>query len=242
MRFRYPNVCYGPIAYIPSLLGTSLLANELARPWAVFMLITAAALAVITWGRQEWIPAFPLRYSINGIPGFNRSRLFYLLGVISAILVGLGAELRYLAAPNETFGLAGVLWLVGIGLLLCAAFVGSQSASYGTNEPHLTPWTNWEIAILAALTLVVLLTRVWDLTGFPDNIYPDEIMTGTIATQSYITGTGSIPSVFSTVWHGIDLPALWFWIVSRFLKMGGSTLAMLRLPAALFGAATVLPS
>ncbi|HSS16050.1 MAG TPA: glycosyltransferase family 39 protein [Candidatus Dormibacteraeota bacterium] len=241
MRFRYPNVCYGLIAYIASLLGTLLLANELARPWAVFMLISAAALGVITWGRQEWIPAFPLRYSINAISGFNRSRLFYLLGVISAILVGLGADLRYLAAPNDTFGLAGLLWLASIGLLLCAAFVGSQSASYGTNDPHLTPWTNWEIVILAALTLVALFTRVWDLTGFPDNIYPDEIMTGTIATQSYITGTGSIPSIFSTLWHGIDLPALWFWIVSRFLKVGGNTLATLRLPAALFGAATVLP-
>jgi hypothetical protein len=101
MRFRYPNVCYGLIAYIASLLGTLLLANELARPWAVFMLISAAALGVITWGRQEWIPAFPLRYSINAISGFNRSRLFYLLGVISAILVGLGADLRYLAAPER---------------------------------------------------------------------------------------------------------------------------------------------
>jgi hypothetical protein len=66
-------------------------------------------------------------------------------------------------------------------------------------------------------------------------------MTGTIATQSYINKIVSAPSVFSTVWHGIDLPALWFWLVSLFLKVGGSTLATLRLPAALFGAATVLP-
>jgi len=93
--------------------------------------------------------------------------------------------------------------------------------------------------ILAALTFVALFIRVWDLARFPDNIYLDEIMTGTIATQSYINKIVSAPSVFSTVWHGIDLPALWFWIVSRFLKVGGSTLATLRLPAALFGAATV---
>jgi 4-amino-4-deoxy-L-arabinose transferase-like glycosyltransferase len=66
-------------------------------------------------------------------------------------------------------------------------------------------------------------------------------MTGTVATQSYITQTGSGPSVFSTVWSGIDLPALWFWIVSLFLKLGGSTLAMLRLPAALLDAATAIP-
>jgi uncharacterized membrane protein len=85
-----------------------------------------------------------------------------------------------------------------------------------------------------------LLSRVWNLTHFPDNIYPDEIMTGTVATQSYLSPT-TPPSVFSTLWSGIDLPALWFWFVAVFLKVGGTSLAMLRLPAALFGAATVVP-
>ena len=89
--------------------------------------------------------------------------------------------------------------------------------------------------------VLALLSRVWNLTNFPDNIYPDEIMTGTVATQSYITPTTSPPSVFSTLWSGIDLPALWFWFVAVFLKLGGTSLAMLRLPAALFGAATVVP-
>ncbi len=234
------NLWCGLITFFASLAGTLLLRNEPAHPWAVLLLICAAVLAVIVWGQQEWIPAFP-GDPVAGVLSAYRSHFFYLVGAVSAFLLALAANFHYLVVPNETFGLAGVLWLASIGLLLCAAFVGSQSAPDGTNEPHLTPWTNWEIVILAALTLIALLTRVWDLTGFPDNIYPDEIMTGTIATQSYITGTGSIPSVFSTVWHGIDLPALWFWIVSRFLKVGGSTLAMLRLPAALFGAATVLP-
>ena len=44
---------------------------------------------------------------------------------------------------------------------------------------------NGEIALLAVLFLAALLSRVWNLTNFPDNIYPDEIMTGTVATQSY---------------------------------------------------------
>jgi dolichyl-phosphate-mannose-protein mannosyltransferase len=66
-------------------------------------------------------------------------------------------------------------------------------------------------------------------------------MTGTVATQAYINPTGPRPSVFSTVWSGIDLPAFWFWIVAVFLKVGGTSLSMLRLPAALFGAATALP-
>jgi 4-amino-4-deoxy-L-arabinose transferase-like glycosyltransferase len=238
-RFRYSNLSYGSIAYLVSLLGTLLLPNELTRFWALLLLVGAAGLAVFAWRQQKWIPAFS-EHSVTPVSSLRRSRLC-LVGMLTAFLLVLAADLRYLAAPNETFGLAGFLWLVSIGLLLGAAFAGSQSTADDTEEPNLTPWTNWEIVILAALTLVALLTRLWDLTGFPDNIYPDEIMTGTVAAQSYINRTGSNPSVFSTVWSGIDLPALWFWIVSRFLKVGGSTLATLRLPAALFGAATVLP-
>lgn len=238
-RFRLLNLSCGLIAYLASLIGTLLLANERARPWAVFLLIGAAVLAVFAWRRQKWTPAF-LEHSVTRTPSLHRRRL-YLLGMLTAFLLVLAADLRYLAAPNETFGLAGVLWLASIGVLLGSAFVWSDSVQDRASESHPIPWTAWEIAVLAGLVLVALLTRLWDLTGFPDNIYPDEIMTGTIATQSYVAGTGSTPSVFSTVWHGIDLPALWFWIVSQFLKVGGSTLATLRLPAALFGAATVLP-
>lgn len=241
MRVRYySNLWCGLLAFSASLLGILLLADEPARPWAVLLLIGAAVLAVIIWGRQEWIPAFP-RHSIARIPNLDRRRFFYLFGVVSAFLLALAAGLRYLAAPNETFGLAGILWLASIGVLLSSTFVWPHSAANSPGELHLTRWTIWEIVLLAGLVLVALLTRVWDLTSFPDNIFPDEIMTGTIATQSYINQTRSSPSVFSTVWSGIDLPALWFWIVSLFLKVGGNTLSMLRFPAALFGAATVIP-
>ncbi len=156
------------------------------------------------------------------------------------MLTVLAADFRYLAAPNETFGLAGILWLAGIGLLLWSASLESQAIDHA-DVPHLTRWTTWEIVTLAGLVLLALLTRILDLIQFPDNIYPDKIMTGTIATQSYVTSSRSTLSVFSTVWHGIDLPALWFWIVSLFLKLADSTLATLRLPATLFGAATVIP-
>jgi 4-amino-4-deoxy-L-arabinose transferase-like glycosyltransferase len=241
MRVRsYSNLWYGLIAFSASLLGIVLLANERARPLAVLLLIGTAVLAVIIWRRQEWIPAFP-PYPIARIPNLDRSRFFCLSGVVSAFLLALAADLRCLAAPNETFGLAGILWLAGIGMLLSSTFVWPHSAADPVGELHLTRWPTWEIVLLAGLVLVALLARVWDLSSVPDNIYPDEIMTGAIAAQSYINQTGSGPSVFSTVWNGIDLPALWFWIVSLFLKVGGSTLAMLRLPAALFGAATVVP-
>ena len=233
------GVWAAPFVYLIALLGTWLLANESARPWAFLLLIASAVLAVVLWGRQNWPYAFP---SDSTAPThINRSRLFYLLGVGMALLLVLAADLRYAAAPNETFGLAGILWIAGIALLLCSVFFGSHSLWGGSSAPSLPRWPTWEIALLALVFLLALLSRVWNLTNFPANIYPDEIMTGTVAAQSYITPTTPPPSVFSTLWSGIDLPALWFWFVAVFLKLGGTSLAMLRLPAALFGAATVVP-
>jgi len=237
-RFRLSNLSYGSIAYLASLLGTLLLPSELTRFWAVLLLIGAAVLALFAWRRQKWTPAFP-EHSVTRIPSLLRSRL-YLLGMLTAFLLVLAADLRYQAAPNETFGVAGTLWLAGIAVLLCSVFGGSRAADRA-KELTLTPWNPWEVAVFTGLVLVAVFARVWDLTSFPDNIYPDEIMTGTVAIHSYMSHTGPSPSVFGTVWGGIDLPALWFWIVSLFLKLGGGTLAMLRLPAALFGAATVIP-
>jgi 4-amino-4-deoxy-L-arabinose transferase-like glycosyltransferase len=170
---------------------------------------------------------------------YTAAACFYLLGVTIAVLLVLAADLRYTAAPTETFGLAGILWIAGIGLLLCSAFFGSHSLWGVSSAPRLPRWPTWEMALLAVLFVLALLSRVWNLTNLPENIYPDEIMTGTVATQSYLSPT-TPPSVFSTLWSGIDLPALWFWFVAVFLKLGGTSLAMLRLPAALFGAATVI--
>ena len=121
MRALYgPRVWAGPIVYLIALLGTWLLANESARPWAVLLLIASAVLAVVLWGRQNWISAFPSDATAR--THVNRSRLFYLFGVTIAMLLVLAADLRYAAAPSETFGLAGILWIAGMALLLCSAF------------------------------------------------------------------------------------------------------------------------
>src|SRR6476646_2442800 len=233
------RVWAGPIVYLIALVGTWLLANESARPRAALLLVAAAMLSVVLWGRQNWIPAFPSDATAR--MRVNRILLFYLFGVMIAMLLVLAADLCYAAAPIETFGVAGILWIAGMALLLCSAFFGSHSLSDVSSAPRLPRWPTWEIALLAVLFVLALLSRVWNLTNFPGNIYPDEIMTGTVATQNYISSTTPSPSVFSTLWSGIDLPALWFWIVAVFLKLGGTSLAMLRLPAALFGAATIIP-
>jgi dolichyl-phosphate-mannose-protein mannosyltransferase len=232
MRARYGlGVWAGPIAYSLALLGTRLLTNEIVRSWAVSILIISAVLAVALWRRQDWIPAF----SADGAARMRgtRSGLSYFLVVTVAVLFVFVADLRYATNPDETFGLTGILWVAGIGLLVCSALFGST--------PHVPRWPTWEIALLAVLFSLALLTRVWKLADFPNNIYPDEIMTGTVATQSYISPATAPPSVFSTLWSGIDLPAFWFWFVAEFLRIGGTSLAMLRLPAALFGAATIVP-
>jgi 4-amino-4-deoxy-L-arabinose transferase-like glycosyltransferase len=62
-----------------------------------------------------------------------------------------------------------------------------------------------------------------------------------VAEQAYLSEPGPAPCLFSTLWSDIQLPALWFTIVAGVLKLGGVGLATVRLPAALFGAATVLP-
>lgn len=240
MRARYgPRIWAGVIVYLLALLGTCLLANEIARPWAVLLLIVSALLAVVLWGAQKWIPAFASDAIAR--TRTNHSRSFYLIRVTTAVLFVLAADLRYALAPNKMFGLAGILWITGIGLLLCCAVFHSYSSSVRSSASRLPRWPAWEIAFLAMLFLLALLCRVWNLRNFPENIYPDEIMTGTVATQSYVSPTGLPPPVFGTLWSGIDLPALWFWLVAVFLKLGGSSLEMLRLPAALFSAATVVP-
>lgn len=104
----------------------------------------------------------------------------------------------------------------------------------------LPPWSWWEAAVLALIVVLALLLRVWDLRDVPFNIYPDEVMTGVVAERAYISDPSPAPSVFSTLWSDIELPALWFAIVAEALKLGGISLAVVRLPAALFGAATVL--
>src|SRR5436190_23322736 len=54
MRASYgARVWAGLIVYLIALLGTLLLANESARPWAVLLLVVSAVLAVVLWGRTK---------------------------------------------------------------------------------------------------------------------------------------------------------------------------------------------
>src|SRR5206468_3579293 len=161
---------------------------------------------------------------------------------LSLVGTGLLRHESFLATPRATFGTAGWLWVTAIALIIAAAGLQSSAESpRDSGVEGLSVWSWWEVTIVASITVLALALRVSNLRDVPFNIYPDEIMTGLVSERAYLSGPGPAPSLFSTLWSDIELPALWFAIVAGALKLGGVTLATVRLPAALFGAATVLP-
>jgi 4-amino-4-deoxy-L-arabinose transferase-like glycosyltransferase len=252
----------GIVLYLVSLAGTLLLQSESLRLCAVLLLLAAGILAVVLWGGQAWAASFAPRILPTSAFHPKPTIIWPIVTVFGSGLIILVADLYQAANPTEMFGLAGWLWLVGIVTLLASTFPWSLSSSTPRGPTVATlptppvdstlpvrraafapatgkAWQKWEVAVFAFIVVVAFALRVWNLRDYPNNVYPDEIMTGTVATQSF---TGQHPaSVFSTVWGDIELPALWFLIVSWFLQAGGHLLNVLRLPSALFGAATVVP-
>ena len=160
-----------------------------------------------------------------------------------AVLLSALSHVAFVAAPRVPFGAAGWLWLTGIGLVIAAAALQSNGNSPFNHDSagEVLAWSWWEVTIVASITVLALALRVWNLRDVPFNIYPDEVMTGLVAERAYLSGQGPAPCLFSTLWSDIELPAFWFAIVAAVLKLGGIGLATVRFPAALFGAATVLP-
>lgn len=238
------GVWLGPVAFVLSVLGTELLGRESLRNLAVLLLVAAGVLAVLAWNDARWSAAFPAGSGrlTEAHPRAWTKRLA-LATLAGALLFSASSHVAFLAAPRETFGVAGSLWLGGIVLVIAAAELSlaahSQRNDDEADSPH--AWTSWEVAVLAAITVLALALRLWDLRDVPFNIYPDEVMTGVVAERAYINGPTPAPSLFSTLWSDVELPTLWFAIVAGALKLGGIGLATVRLPAALFGAATVLP-
>src|SRR5215472_11082430 len=240
-RWSAQGVWLGPIAFALSLLGTELLRREPLRPWAVLLLLTAGVLAVLAWSDARWSPSFPADQGTEAhLQTWRiRSALAMLAGTV---LLSALSHVVFLAAPREAFGAAGWLWLGGIAVVIvAAAFRPAGHARQNDGEaagPPAMVW--WEVAIIVSIAVLALALRAWDLRDVPFNIYPDEVMTGSVAERAYLSGSTHAP-VFSTLWGDVELPALWFVLVAGVLKLGGITLGVVRLPAALFGAATVVP-
>jgi len=241
-RWSARGVWLGPVTFVLSLLGTELLGRESLRNLAVLLLLAAGVLAVLAWSDARWSPPFLADQGAEAHLQTWRRRL-PLATLGGAVIFSALSHVAFLAAPRKTFGAAGWLWLGGIAILIAAATlrpVGHARQNDGEADSSPT-WTWWEVAVVASIAVLALALRLWDLRDVPFNIYPDEIMTGSVAERAYVSGRGPAPSLFSTLWSDVELPALWFAIVAGALKLGGIGLATVRLPAALFGAATVLP-
>jgi 4-amino-4-deoxy-L-arabinose transferase-like glycosyltransferase len=232
------------VAWIVALAGTLALAAETTRTAGEIAIVVAGVLAVIAWGSVRAVPAFAApRSAGRWVPG--RRHLLCLGGMALAAALTWAADARFLAGPAESFGVPGWLWLAAMGVLLAAALAWPRPVPVGggVSDPAPEPVPRRAVlvdaAILAGITVLAVGTRVWDLAALPFAIHSDEILTGRLAYQYYIDGQAT--PIFSTVWTDINLPALWFWLVGLSLQLGGGSLAALRLPAALFGAATVIP-
>ena len=237
-------VWLGPVAFAVAVAGTELLNHEQLRLLAVLLLVTAGVLAIVAWSDSSWLTVFPPKRKdrVADAQLLARRRKLALTVLAAAVVSAAASHIAFFAAPHAAFGVAGLLWLASIGLILAGArlFGGADSPRNGDQSPALPAWTWWEAAAVASLVVLALALRVCDLRQVPFNIYPDEVMTGVVAERAYLNGPTNAP-LFSTLWSDIELPALWFAIVAAALKMGGIGLAVVRLPAALFGAATVLP-
>lgn len=244
-RWSARGAWLGPVAFVLSLLGTELLHREPLRLWAVLLLLAAGVLAVLAWSEARWSPPFPADRGAKLAEAHLqmwRSR-FALATLAGAVLLSALSHVAFLAAPPEAFGAAGWLWLGGIAVVIAAAALSTPAHSQQNDgETNGQPrWTWWEVAVVASIAVLALALRVWDLRDVPFNIFPDEVMTGAVAERAYLNGASPAPSLFSTLWSDVELPTLWFAIVAGALKVCGVTLAAVRLPSALFGAATVVP-
>jgi 4-amino-4-deoxy-L-arabinose transferase-like glycosyltransferase len=232
------------MGFAVSLVGTELLRVESLRILAVLLLVGAGILAVLAWSDSQWSSAFPADRDVgcatsNFCVWRRRSSLTLLAGAVSLLAL---SHVAFLATPRAPFGAAGWQWVVAIALVLAAAALQSSvQPRRDSGVEGLSVWSWWEVTIVASITILGLALRVSNLRNVPFNIYPDEVMTGLVSERAYLSAPGPAPSLFSTLWSDIELPALWFAIVAGALKLGGVTLATVRLPAALFGAATVLP-
>src|SRR5207244_1936366 len=238
--WRGRGVWLGMMAFAVSLTGTELLRLISWRVSAVLSLIGAGILAVLAWNNSQWSPALPVDRTHAQLHR-GEARLAFKALVAAVLLLAL-SHVTFLVAPRATFGVAGFLWVAAIPLIIATARQSSAEPPRNQDGTGGTPlWSWWEVIIVSSIAVLALTLRVRNLRDVPFNIYPDEIMTGSVAERAYVNGLGPTPSLFSTLWSDVELPALWFAIVAGALKLGGIGLATVRLPAALFGAATVVP-
>jgi 4-amino-4-deoxy-L-arabinose transferase-like glycosyltransferase len=240
-------VWLGPMAWMLALAGTLTLPEAGARLFSVVAVCLAGLLAVLAWGGDTGDALSVSTSRSTSLSNWYRENPWRLEGFVLSVLVAGQADLRFVKSPDDTFGLAGVLWLLGIVALVAATGPWPHCARTSGRalrlQRRLRGWCagprSMEILIVGAIVTVGAVLRIWNLAGIPFAIHPDEIRTGHVALQSY-----AVPSevpFFSTQWILVDLPAPWFASVAVSLHIFGHTLAALRLPNAVYGTAAIVP-
>ncbi len=98
-----------------------------------------------------------------------------------------------------------------------------------------SPRIRWETPLLIGILALGLYLRLSDLGTIPFTLGGDEAAQGL---ETLRVLQGEIRDPFATGWRGV--PAINFYFSSLFVKAMGPTVAALRLPWALVGAATIL--
>ena len=237
----------GLVCWLLAFVGTLLLGDESMRGVGITLILLASILFAIKYRHFACSPDLASTeitpQATGPVPKTWKQKAMVPVSLAATAVLALAANVCLLAFPSDTFGAAGLLWLGSIALFIATCWVLSHLGitNHEGEEVERERWPAWEIAIFAGLVLLATVLRVWDLTGFPYNIYGDEVVTGRVAIDAYLGGGGTQPSIFSLLWKDINLPALWFLTIAKSLELGGYTLWSLRLPAALFGAATAIP-
>jgi len=77
----------------------------------------------------------------------------------------------------------------------CGRHGGPARNTIAAKASGLQLWTLWEVALVAAIAATAVVLRVWNLRDVPFNIYPDEVMTGSVAERAYLSGPAQAPVV-----------------------------------------------
>lgn len=191
----------------------------------------------------------------------RRNRVVATLAALALLLSSVATLLVRNRAWNQSTYDVVILWLLGMGAVIVAAFwpaagarrsfgawlAGRRGGSREPAEGHLL-WAGWrtallhgvgrdtwlEIASVAGLTVLAFLLRAMALDSVPYTLGGDEAWQGLLARQ-VLSGELRNPFVMGTA----SMPTLFYWPLGWSLRMAGDSMVGLRLPAALAGTASV---
>ncbi len=246
----------GLAALLVAAVGEYLLFAESSRGWGVGLLLAAVLAGVVAWSGARSTPV-PFVSTGKGTVwwriAWRRGLALRLAGITAAMSLSIGSIVAYMHDPFAIFGLQGLLWLVGIGLLLmsCAFWYPRRDSLTETEEvatteeteaapaiPATLAWTRSEIFVFAGLVALSLVTHLVLLDQLPWRLHFDEGFAYLEVMRYY---RGPAISLFTTTWAGTGLPSLWFGIEGLLMHITGPSLAGVRLGVALAGALTVVP-